>query len=240
VAEDLDAQAGELIARAGRRRWTILTPAEVARVERAFAELADESAERGERAWLEQARVIFLTVLLAGLRRGEVLGLRWEDVQLADPNGARLLVRRTWVRGQEDTPKSERGERTIALGHRLAEELFEHRGRTAFRDDGERVFCHPLTGGVLDHKRYAETLRAALKKAKVERPMRPFHDGRHSSITNAAAAGASPASLMARAGHADFATTQLYIDLAGETFRDEAELLERRLATDGVPRAGTN
>jgi hypothetical protein len=35
---------------------------------------------------------------------------------------------------------------------------------------------------------------------------------------------------MARAGHSDFATTQGYIDLAGETFRDEAELLERRLA----------
>ena len=36
--------------------------------------------------------------------------------------------------------------------------------------------------------------------------------------------------MLARAGHADFATTQLYIDLAGETFRAEAEQLERRLA----------
>ncbi len=35
--------------------------------------------------------------------------------------------------------------------------------------------------------------------------------------------------LMARAGHSDFATTRLYIDLAGETFREEAEMLERRL-----------
>ncbi len=34
---------------------------------------------------------------------------------------------------------------------------------------------------------------------------------------------------MARAGHADFATTRLYIDLAGETFREEAERLERRV-----------
>jgi hypothetical protein len=34
---------------------------------------------------------------------------------------------------------------------------------------------------------------------------------------------------MARAGHSDFKTTQGYIDLAGERFRDEAELLERRL-----------
>ena len=34
---------------------------------------------------------------------------------------------------------------------------------------------------------------------------------------------------MARAGHSDFATTQLYIDLTAETFREEAELLETRL-----------
>jgi integrase len=91
------------------------------------------------------------------------------------------------------------------------------------------VFCHPLTGGPLDHKRYAVTLRAALARAKVDRPMRPFHDGRHTSITNGAAAGISPAALMARAGHSDFKTTQLYIDLAGETFREEAERLDERL-----------
>jgi integrase len=91
------------------------------------------------------------------------------------------------------------------------------------------VFCHPQTGGVLQHKRYAETLKLALEKAKVERAMRPFHDGRHSSITNAAAAGTPPAALMARAGHADFGTTQAYIDLAGETFREEAGRLEERV-----------
>lgn len=125
--------------------------------------------------------------------------------------------------------RNQRQERTIALGPKLADELFQHRGKTAYQDDEDRVFCHPQTGGPLDHKRYAETLRAALKRANVERYVRPFHDGRHSSITNSAAAGLSPAALMARAGHSDFKTTQLYIDLAGETFRAEAELLEQRL-----------
>jgi integrase len=214
-----------------RRRWTILSPVELGRVERAFAELADQ-ADPDERAWHEQARVVFLTVVSAGLRRGELLGLRWRNVRLADPDGPSLRVAETWVRGQEDTPKSEAGERTIALGGRLASELFEHRARSAFDGDDERVFCHPLTGGVLDHKRYAATLRQALAKAKIDRPMRPFHDGRHTSITNSAAAGISPAALMARAGHSDFATTQLYIDLSGEAFRKEAERLEQRLWGD--------
>jgi integrase len=212
--------------RESRRRWTILSPVEIGRIERAFQELADEDPEAS--AWIEQARVVFLTVVSAGLRRGEILGLRWRDVSLADPVGATLRVRETWVRDQADTPKSEKSERTLAIG-RLAGELFEHRGRSGFRGDDERVFCHPQTGGPLDHKRYAVTLRAALKRARVDRTMRPFHDGRHTSITNAAAAGVSPAALMARAGHSDFKTTQGYIDLAGETFREEAELADERM-----------
>jgi integrase len=133
------------------------------------------------------------------------------------------------VRGATDTPKSERSERTIALGERLASELFDHRGRTAFAGDDERVFCNPFTGRPLDPKRYAETLRAALTRAKVTDYVRPFHDGRHTSLTNAAAAGIEPTKLMALAGHSDFATTQGYIDLAGEVFREEAGRLEERL-----------
>jgi integrase len=171
---------------------------------------------------------VFLTVVSAGLRRGEVLGLRWVHVSLTDPAGACLRVRETFVRGQPDTPKSEKSERTLAIG-RLAEDLAQHLGRTNYAGDDERVFCNPLTGGPLDPKRYAETLRLALARAKVDGYVRPFHDGRHTSITNEAAAGVPPAALMARAGHSDFATTQLYIDLAGETFRDEAELADERL-----------
>jgi integrase len=156
-----------------------------------------------------RARVVFLTVVSAGLRRGEILGLRWKDVALADPAGATLRVRETFVRGHVDTPKSEKSERTLALGKRLASELFDHRARTAFVGDDEHVFVSQ-TGGPLDPGRYAATLRLALAKAKVDRPMRPFHDGRHTSITNAAAAGTSSAALQARAGHASFSTTQAY------------------------------
>ena len=100
---------------------------------------------------------------------------------------------------------------------------------TAFESPDELVFCHPLTGGVLDDRRYAITLRLALARAGITDYVRPFHNGRHTSITNAAAAGMSAPALMARAGHGDFKTTQGYIDLAGETFREEEALLEARL-----------
>lgn len=63
--------------------------------------------------------------------------------------------------------------------------------------------------------------------------MRPFHDGRHTAITNAAVAGNAPAAIQARAGHSDFSTTQLYIDLAGVSFREEAQAAEDRLLGSG-------
>jgi hypothetical protein len=59
--------------------------------------------------------------------------------------------------------------------------------------------------------------------------MRPCHDGRHTSITNGAASGRNPYGLMNDAGHSDFKTTQLYINLSGQVFRDDAELAEERL-----------
>ena len=78
-------------------------------------------------------------------------------------------------------------------------------------------------------KRYADAFRAALASASVKGEVRPFHDGRHTSITNAAAAGVGPGALQARAGHSDLSTTQRYIDLAGVLFRDEADVAEARM-----------
>ncbi len=67
---------------------------------------------------------------------------------------------------------------------------------------------------------------------------RAFHDLRHASLTNGAAAGEAPIALMARAGHRSMRTTQTYLHLAGVVFRDEAAALERRLL--GAPDASVN
>jgi integrase len=63
---------------------------------RAFGEL-----EQNE--WTRQVRTMFVVLVATGLRRGEVLGLRWKDVSIAVPGKETLTVRETWVCGAPDT-----------------------------------------------------------------------------------------------------------------------------------------
>lgn len=220
-----------------RLRWRRLQPEEVGAVAKAYDELIVGESDKDERACIEQDRVVFLVVYGLGLRRGEVLGLRWRSIRLADPEAKPTLsVERATVRGQDGPPKSATSRRTLVLDEFLAGELFDHRGRSRYQGDGERVFCHPLKGSPLDHKRYADTFRDALTKAGIEDYVRPFHDGRHSAITNDAAAGNSGLAVMWRAGHSDFRVTQMYLDLAGVEFAEEAERAGAR-AFAHVPRA---
>ena len=168
----------------------------------------------------EQARTVFLTVALTGLRRSELQALRWRDVNLA--------VNELRVRDS----KSETGIRTVAIAPSLAEALWQHRRASYFQGDDERVCCHPTRGTMYEANVFREKFRAALKAAGVEKDLRPFHDLRHASLTNGAAAGESPLALKTRAGHASMATTEVYLHLAGVAFHDEAAALERRLGLD--------
>ncbi len=65
-------------------------------------------------------RAIFLTAVTTGLRKGELLALRWQDV---DGPAARLRVRRNYVRGEFGTPKSKRCTRSVPMADEVAGEL---------------------------------------------------------------------------------------------------------------------
>ena len=84
----------------------------------------------------EQARIAFLTFVLTGVRRAELQALRWRDVDLIE-NVLRVA-----------DSKTETGLRAIALTPGLHEELWQHRRRSAFKGDDERVFCHPDRGTI--------------------------------------------------------------------------------------------
>jgi len=120
------------------------------------------------------------------------------------------------------------GHRSIAISPTLSEALGQQRRRAADQGDGARVFASEA-GGIYRAETFKEALEAALVKAGVQKRPRPFHDLRHTAITNDAASGSSPIAVMTKAGHANLRTTKRYMHLAGVVFRDEAERLEERL-----------
>jgi integrase len=81
------------------------------------------------------------------------------------------------------------------------------------------------------YEHYRASLVRAFKAAGLDWPegFRPCHDLRVTSATNKLLAGASKESLQVKLGHANFSTTQRYVNLAGVVFAEEAAALERRM-----------
>lgn len=154
-------------------------------------------------------RVVFLAAVMTGMRRGEVVALRWQDV---DWNARVIRVRQNFTRGEFGSPKSRRSSRAVPLADRLADELEEHFKRSAYRSELDLVFAHPATGNVLDPSKLRKRFQACAKGAGV-RPVR-FHDLRHTFGTQMAAAGAPMRAVQEWMGHSDHRTTLIYADYA--------------------------
>jgi len=144
---------------------------------------------------------------MAGMRQGELLALRWRDV---DWEAKRIRVRRNYTRGYWSTPKSRSGERAVPLSGRVEGELRAHLRRSRFCGEDDLVFANPLSGDVLPHGPLLRRLKKALKAAGV-RTIR-FHDLRHTFGTRIAAAGVPMRVLQEWMGHRDYRTTLIYAD----------------------------
>jgi integrase len=117
-------------------------------------------------------RVLVLLAAWCQLRRGEVLGLRRQDIDLDGATVTIAVTRTQRMDGRvvEKAPKSEAGRRTLAVPANVVPVLADH-------------------------------LQNYARKA-IGRPDLRLHDLRHSGLTWAAATGASVAELMRRGGHA--------------------------------------
>ena len=162
-------------------------------------------------------REIYAPVLLAlgtGMRRGEILGLRWPDIDFA---GKRLSVRRSLRRdatgGQELGPaKTHRSQRAIALPDALISTLAEHRRKQADDralagsswQDRDLVFTGDC-GGFWAFESFDAAWRWLKVKASLERPR--FHDLRHTHATELLRAGVPVKVVSERLGHANISTT---------------------------------
>lgn len=152
----------------------------------------------------EQDAAIFHTAAFAGLRMGELLALRWRDV---DFTRRTIHVRENWTQGETTTPKGGT-ERAVPMAEEVAERLARLGQRDRFTADDDLVFC-VKGGGHLGYKSLKERYRAALKAAELREDFR-FHNLRH-TFGSTVIRHADSREVMEWMGHADLTTTRRYL-----------------------------
>ena len=178
-------------------------------------------------------RVLVLAAAMTGLRQGELLGLRWRDV---DWRAQRIRVRNTFVRGEHSAQgKSALStRRSVPMTDRLAGELDRWSRRTVYGGDDDLVFAHPQTGTPIDRTKVTRRFQEACRAAGV-RPVR-FHDLRHTFATRLAASGQPMRTIQEFLGHADSKTTQIYAHYAPS--EREVEMINEAFAPEDGERNG--
>jgi integrase len=174
---------------------------------------------RTQNVYAEMDRALILMAAMTGGRQGELLALRWRDV---DWLVQKARIRRSYVRGQLGKPKSKRSSRAIPLAMRVAGALDDlHRG-SAYQAGDDLVFGHPHTGKPLDRSQVLKRFKRYCRLAGIRKQR--FHDLRHTFGTQMAAAGVPMRTLQEWMGHADIKTTQIYADYAPAA--NEAAIVE--------------
>jgi integrase len=131
---------------------------------------AEGEAEPDMRAPTDHA--LYLTAAMTGMREGELVALRWRDV---DWSASVIRVRRNYTRGRLGTPKSKRSSRALPMADRLGGELDRHFKRSAYKGDDHLVFCHPQTGEPYDASQIRKRFYAAMEAAGLRKRLRGSH-----------------------------------------------------------------
>ncbi|WJI69374.1 MULTISPECIES: tyrosine-type recombinase/integrase [unclassified Mesorhizobium] len=180
---------------------------------------------------------MFIPILLAvtcGLRRGEILALRWRHLDLGD-NSRQMSIQESaeqtndGVRYKE--PKSGRA-RTVALSASTVAELKAHRARQAeeqlrlgIRPDADSFVVAQVDGQPLQPRSLTHEWVRVLGKTSL--PRIRFHDLRHSHASHLLSAGVHPKIASERLGHSGIGITlDLYSHVMPGMQADAAEQVD--------------
>jgi integrase/recombinase XerD len=194
----------------------ILTPAEVDALTNALRTYRD--------------RAMVAAMVLGGLRRCEVLGLRMEDLRVAE---RRVLIAEGKGGHQRLVPISRR------FFDHLAAYLDAERPPGAGTDSVFVVLKGSSRGKPLSVKGIDQVLTGARRRARLEHAT--CHELRHTCLTRLREAGMALEAVQAQAGHASIESTRIYLHLADDwlasQYRRAAEVIDAQLFAD-KPTAG--
>ena len=175
---------------------------------------ADEASALLKAAHGERFEALYVLAITTGLRRGELLGLRWRD---ADLEQGVLRVGRALVReGGRYRPgetKTKRGHRSIRLPSRAVSALGAHRKRqleermrlAGLYEDHDLIFATQKGTPLNPEKLVKRCFKPLLKRAGL--PEVRFHDLRHTCATLLLGRGVHPKLVQELLGHATIAMT---------------------------------
>jgi integrase len=148
-------------------------------------------------------RAVWATAMYGGLRRGELMGLQVEDVDLA---AGKIHVRRGWdvAEGVEITTKN-RKPRRVPIAAVLRDHLDEHLLGLAWRDESEGLVFGLSATVPFPPTPLANRAKAAWRKAGLERIT--LHECRHTFASLMIAAGVNVKALSEYMGHANISIT---------------------------------
>lgn len=191
----------------------------------------------------ESNYALYYLAFHSGLRRAELLGLKWEDI---DWGNRTLSVQRQLFRpkggGFEFTkPKSRNGSRTIKLGQSILEVLRDHQTNQwiAAKDVGEKWVDHDLIfpsgiGTPLADSKLRRSFRRVIKKSGL--PQIRFHDLRHTAASLMLNWGIAPIIVSRRLGHASISITMdVYGHLIPAKEEEAAALMDELLNPEQLP-----
>jgi integrase len=160
----------------------------------------------------EPYKTIFIFAAMTGCRRGEILALKWDDI---DFERKLVYIRRTVFNGEFTKPKSRNSTRVLAIADILANKLLEHKIASP-KNDLDLVFPNS-EGGIMSGGHLSKwAFKHAVKKAKIDRHVR-FHDLRHSFASLLIYKGEHIRVIQSVMGHANISTT---MDIYGHIMQD--------------------
>jgi integrase len=188
----------------------------------------------------DAAEPVYLLALLCGLRRGELLALKWEDVDFeAGTLSVHRALERIGSRLEFVEPKSLSGRRILPLPEPVMKALKAHRAHqsatrlvlgSAFDDHG-LIFPNSV-GRPLEPRAFNRHFKSALARAGLPSTLR-LHDCRHFAATAMIADGTDVRTVAGLLGHADPSlTVRTYAHVVPDVARRAADRMGALLAPE--------